>query len=272
MATYSSIFAWEIPWTEEPERLCGPTGPQRVRHEWATEHYCWNHSSFIIRESGASVRGDMKMELVAGIVGLWVDESGQPLLSRSVVSNSLRPHGVVLQAPLSVGFSGQEYRSGLPFPPPSGQPLETGKVREPFLSKSPEGWFLAPVRLIGDFWPPELWMILSFLKPPRVWQSVAAAIGNESEHSQQVHQLVVIVSQSRKKRSGKGLPPPTQDGTAGLPGFLNPQSWVSLESTSAGKQGGQRLMEPKALTCVVSTNTPRASNTQFLLGPPEPRL
>ena len=184
----------------------------------------------------------------------------------------LRPHGVVLQAPLSMGFSGQEYRSGLPFPPPSGQPLETGKVREPFLSKSPEGWFLAPVRLIGDFWPPELWMILSFLKPPRVWQSVAAAIGNESEHSQQVHQLVVIVSQSRKKRSGKGLPPPTQDGTAGLPGFLNPQSWVSLESTSAGKQGGQRLMEPKALTCVVSINTPRASNTQFLLGPPEPRL
>ena len=91
------------------------------------------------------------MELVAATVGLGVDESGQPLLSRSVVSNSLRPHGVVLQAPLSMGFSRQEYRSGLPFPPPSGQPLETGKVREPFLSKSPEGWFLAPVRPIGDF-------------------------------------------------------------------------------------------------------------------------
>ena len=90
------------------------------------------------------------MELLAGTVGLGVDESGQPLLSHSVMSNSLRPHGVVLQAPLSMGFSMLEYRSGLPFPP-SGQPLETGKVREPFLSKSPEGWFLAPVRLIGDF-------------------------------------------------------------------------------------------------------------------------
>lgn len=30
-------------------------------------------------------------------------------------------------------------------------------------------------------------------------------------------------------------------------------------------------MEPRALTCVVSITTPRASNTQFLLGPPEPR-
>ena len=35
MATHSSIFAWEIPWTEEPG---GPqsTGWQRVRHDWVT--------------------------------------------------------------------------------------------------------------------------------------------------------------------------------------------------------------------------------------------
>ena len=32
MATHSSIFAWEVPWTEEPDKLrC--TGPPRVKHD-----------------------------------------------------------------------------------------------------------------------------------------------------------------------------------------------------------------------------------------------
>ena len=34
MATHSSIFAWEIPWTEEPGRLS--MGSQRVGLDWAT--------------------------------------------------------------------------------------------------------------------------------------------------------------------------------------------------------------------------------------------
>ena len=38
--------------------------------------------------------------------------------SCSVVFDSLRPHGLALQAPLSMGFSRQEYWSGLPFPSP----------------------------------------------------------------------------------------------------------------------------------------------------------
>ena len=37
MATHSSIFAWEIPWTEESGGLQS-MGLQRVRHNWATEH------------------------------------------------------------------------------------------------------------------------------------------------------------------------------------------------------------------------------------------
>ena len=32
MATHSSIFAWRIPWTEEPGRLQS-VGSQRVRHD-----------------------------------------------------------------------------------------------------------------------------------------------------------------------------------------------------------------------------------------------
>ena len=39
--------------------------------------------------------------------------------SRSVMSNSSRPHGLAAhQASLSVGFSRQEYRSGVPLPSP----------------------------------------------------------------------------------------------------------------------------------------------------------
>ena len=37
MATHSSIFAWEILWTEEPGGLQS-TGSQRVRHNWVIEH------------------------------------------------------------------------------------------------------------------------------------------------------------------------------------------------------------------------------------------
>ena len=37
MATHSSILAWKIPWTEEPDRL-QPLGLQRVGHDFATEH------------------------------------------------------------------------------------------------------------------------------------------------------------------------------------------------------------------------------------------
>ena len=36
MATHTSILAWKIPWTEEPDRLQS-TGSQRVGHNWVTE-------------------------------------------------------------------------------------------------------------------------------------------------------------------------------------------------------------------------------------------
>ena len=48
MATHSSILAWRMPWTEEPS---GPqsTGPQRVRHNLATEHA--NHLTSVLVSS-----------------------------------------------------------------------------------------------------------------------------------------------------------------------------------------------------------------------------
>ena len=42
----------------------------------------------------------------------------------SVMSDSFQPHGMYPQAPLSMGFSRQEYWSGLPFPPPGDLPAE----------------------------------------------------------------------------------------------------------------------------------------------------
>ena len=42
MATYSSILAWEIPWTEEPGGLQSEGSP-RVRHDGATEQQQGNN-------------------------------------------------------------------------------------------------------------------------------------------------------------------------------------------------------------------------------------
>jgi len=64
MATHSSILAWKIPWTEEPSRLQS-TGSHRVGHNWTTNTFT------IFRITRALVQ-----------------------FSRSVVSNSLRPHGL----------------------------------------------------------------------------------------------------------------------------------------------------------------------------------
>ena len=38
MATYSSIVAWRIPWTAEPDKVQF-RGSQRVRHDWATNTF-----------------------------------------------------------------------------------------------------------------------------------------------------------------------------------------------------------------------------------------
>ena len=37
MTTHSSILAWKIPWTEDPDGLQS-MGLQRVEHDGATEH------------------------------------------------------------------------------------------------------------------------------------------------------------------------------------------------------------------------------------------
>ena len=89
--SHSKILAWGIPWTEEPGGLQS-MGLQRVGHDWATEH---THTL------------------------LWHISSIQLL---SHVRLFVIPWSVDHQAPLSMGFSRQEYWGGLPCPAPGDIP------------------------------------------------------------------------------------------------------------------------------------------------------
>ena len=54
-------------------------------------------------------------------------------LCSSVVSRSVQPWTVALQAPLSIGFSRQEHWSGLPLPPPGDLPVLGIELASPAL-------------------------------------------------------------------------------------------------------------------------------------------
>ena len=54
-------------------------------------------------------------------------------VSHSVMSDSLQPHETPHQAPLSMGFSRQDYWSKLPFPSPEDLPNSGIKSRSPAL-------------------------------------------------------------------------------------------------------------------------------------------
>ena len=48
MANQSSILAWRIPWTEEPDGLQS-MGSQRVRHSWVTEQQHLEKASKLLK-------------------------------------------------------------------------------------------------------------------------------------------------------------------------------------------------------------------------------
>ena len=91
MSTHSSILAWKIPRTEEPGGLLS-VGLQRVRQDWGLTHW------------------DYHGKLPSSVCVL------------SCVLLFMIPWPVACQAPLSMGFSKQEYCSGLPFPTPGDSP------------------------------------------------------------------------------------------------------------------------------------------------------
>ena len=97
MATHSSILTWRIPWTEEPGGLQS-MGLQRVGHDGATN----TSLSFFPISIYHAERWDLEKRRVSEVKSL------------SRVRLFVNPWTVAYQAPPSMGFSRQEYWSGLP--------------------------------------------------------------------------------------------------------------------------------------------------------------
>ena len=69
MATHSSIFAWKIPWTEDPGGLQS-IGSQRIGHNWACTHEK--------EKNMTNWRCISKVDLVPGLVPGEVKFSDEP--------------------------------------------------------------------------------------------------------------------------------------------------------------------------------------------------
>ena len=99
-------------------------------------------------------------------------ECAMCVLSHSVVSDSLRPYGLACQAPLSMGFSRQQYWSGLPCPPPGDLPTPGIEPRSPALQVDS-----VPIEPPGN--PrKDIWMLMfknSWKKKPQ-WECIMMKI------------------------------------------------------------------------------------------------
>ena len=133
MATHSSVLAWRIPWTEEPDGLRS-TGSQS-----RTWRRAWALTASVLAET----RRSTSQVGTAAVVGLWSGSSGEEWVTGGrpniITAASLgfllfsllsrvwlfaTPRTVARRAPLSMGFSRQECWSGLPLPPPGDLPTQ----------------------------------------------------------------------------------------------------------------------------------------------------
>ena len=174
MTTHSSTLAWKIPWTEG---LSGPQsiGLNRVRHEWSNLacthawYMLWDRYSYYlhltIRQSRLAwlANGTLISELCQMEVTQSCPTCCNPMYcivkvkvkSLSRVRPFATPWTIAHQAPPSMGFSRQEYWSGLPFPSPGNLPNPGIELRSPALqadalTSKPPG---KPV----EFFRPEYW-------------------------------------------------------------------------------------------------------------------
>ena len=114
MATHSSILAWRIPWTEEPAAAAAKSlqsGPTRC-------------DPIDGSPPGSAVPGILQartLEWVAIAFSIvWKWKVKVKSLSRFWLVAT--PWTAAYQAPPSMGFSRQEYWSGLPLPSPTEEP------------------------------------------------------------------------------------------------------------------------------------------------------
>ena len=92
MATYSSILAWEIPWTEEPGGL----------------------QSLGLQKGQTQQLNNNNMDFYVLVIKLFT----YCAQSLSCLQLFLTPWTIAHKAPLSMGFPRQEYWNGLSFPSP----------------------------------------------------------------------------------------------------------------------------------------------------------
>ena len=103
MATHSSILAWKIPWTEDPGGLqsmgsqeLDTTDRLSTCHVLDTILSLFQILSHLISNSSAAAAAAKLLQSCPTLATPWT---------------------IARQVPLSMGFSRQEYWSGLPFPP-----------------------------------------------------------------------------------------------------------------------------------------------------------
>ena len=139
MSTHSSIHAWRIPRTEEPGRLQS-MGSQRVRHDWQVtlsllqRMYIYPNFPIYPFPTSPSVTmfvfcicDSIFISNIGSFVQYFLDSTykwyhmiyirSDQLLSR--VRLFATPWTAADQAPPSMGFSRQEYWSGVPSPSPN---------------------------------------------------------------------------------------------------------------------------------------------------------
>ena len=115
MAINSSILAWKVPWTEEPN---GPQsmGSKRTGHDWVAENPCRAHACHACQPMQCLAHRKHFMRICSSplLLNLWVCAQRVQLFAMLWT--------VTHQATLSMGFFRQEYWSGLPFLPPGDLP------------------------------------------------------------------------------------------------------------------------------------------------------
>ena len=116
-------------WTEEAGRLKS-LGSQRVRHNRVTEHSSQSTYS-VTSYQGTAWRRKVAQSRCTVLQVTRAQHEEAKSLSR--VQLFATPWTVACQAPLSMGFSRQEYWNGLPFPSPGDLHNSGIKPRSPAL-------------------------------------------------------------------------------------------------------------------------------------------
>ena len=117
MATHCNILAWRIPWPEEPGRL-QLIRLHRVRDDWSNLAYTYPPTTNNLQDSQEYSMGERIVSSINDVGKL----DACVLSCFSCVWLFVILWTIVCLAPLSTGFSRQEYWSGLTWPPPGYLP------------------------------------------------------------------------------------------------------------------------------------------------------